>query len=504
TSALLYQVPKAYRTQINDVLLTALVESMAGWMGQRRLLVTLEGHGREEVVADVDLSRTVGWFTTLSPVLLDLGYPQDPGASLRSVKEQMRGIPNRGIGYGLLRYLRADERSEPLRRLPSPEVAFNYLGRFDDAIDAAAFLRPSAGPAGPLRDPRQSRDHLLEVNGLIAGGRLRLTWTYSENLHRRSTLEALSAGFVTCLRAVIAHCTAPGVRGYTPSDFPLAELDPYTLDRLLAGQAVEDLYPLSPLQHGMLFHSADVPGAGVYFRQLCCTLRGDLDVDAFRRACQETLDRHPILRTAFLWRDCPQPLQVVLERAELPMAVEDLGGLDEGAQAERLASLRRADLELGFELATAPLMRLALLRLGEDRHKLVWSFHHLVSDGWSFSLLLAEVFAFYDAFRHDRPFERERPRPFREYIAWLRRQDRAAAERFWRPALAGFPAATPLASDRPPAAVEPRPEEQLHRQVWLPVEDTALLQDWTRRHQLTLNTAVQGAWALLLARESGE
>ncbi|HSF42931.1 MAG TPA: amino acid adenylation domain-containing protein, partial [Thermoanaerobaculia bacterium] len=503
TSALLYGVPRAYRTQINDVLLIALTEAFAGWTGQRRMLVDLEGHGREEIVPDVDLSRTVGWFTTLFPVALDLTGRHDPASALKSVKEQLRRIPRRGIGYGLLRDL-GDERMEPLRRSPSPEVAFNYLGRFDDTIDAAALLRPSGRPAGPLRDPRQARSHLLEIVGLVAGGRLQLTWSYSENLHRRSTIEALAASFVDHLQALVVHCTSSEVRGYTPSDFPLAELDQETLDRLLAGREVEDLYPLSPLQHGMLFHSIDVTGGGVYFRQLCCTLRGDLDVDAFQRACQEAIDRHPILRTAFVWRDCPEPLQLVLERAELPLEVEDLRGLDEGSRAERLASVRRADLERGFELSGAPLMRLVLLRVGEDRHRLIWSFHHLVLDGWSLSLLLTEIFAFYDAFRLGRPMERERPRPFREYITWLRRQDRPAAEQFWRRALAGFPSATPLASDRPAAGAEPRPEEQQDRQVWLPVEATTLLQEWARRHQLTLNTAVQGAWALLLARESGE
>ncbi len=504
TQALLQAVPRAYRTQINDVLLTALVEALAGWTGNRRLLVDLEGHGREEIFADLAVSRTVGWFTTVFPVLLDLDGIVAPGAALKAVKEQLRAIPQRGIGYGLLRSLGSGEEAAALRSAPGAELIFNYLGQFDTVASAEHLFRLASEPAGDVRHPRQPRSHLLEVDGSVAGGRLRLNWTYSENRHRRETVEGLAERFLAALRVLIRHALSQESPEPTPSDFPLAGLDQRGLDRALAvlGGEVEDLYPLSPLQHGMLFHSIDTP-AGAYFRQWGFTLEGDLDLAAFQRACQGAVDHHPVLRTAFLWQGLREPLQAVLRRVWLPVEVHDLRDLTESERRERLAALRREDLARGFDLARAPLMRLTFIRLGPLACRVIWSFHHLVLDGWSFPRLVAEVFALYADARRGVARESEQPRPFRDYISWLRRQDLAAAERFWRRELAGFHTVTPLAADREPrepaaAAGEDRREEPLSAAV------TAALQAWARRHQLTLNTAIQGAWALLLSRYSGE
>ncbi|MEO5728349.1 MAG: condensation domain-containing protein, partial [Byssovorax sp.] len=279
TEALLQRVPQAYHTQINDVLLTALAQTLGGWTGARAVLVDLEGHGRENLFEQVDLSRTVGWFTTIFPVVLRLEEGGGPGAALAAIKEQLRRIPERGIGYGLLRYLREGDVPERLAALPSAEVSFNYLGRFDGALSDASLLRPASESAGPEQDPRQRRAHVLDVGGIIAGGRLRLSWTFDPSVHARSTVEAQSARLIERLRALIAHCLSPDAGGYTPSDFPLAKLGQASVDRLVGnGRGVEDLYRLSPMQQGMLFHALRDPGSGVYVEQLGCAIDGALDV----------------------------------------------------------------------------------------------------------------------------------------------------------------------------------------------------------------------------------
>jgi non-ribosomal peptide synthase protein (TIGR01720 family) len=235
TQTLLQEVPAIYRTQIEDVLLTALVQAFAQWTGERRLLVSLEGRGREVIFPKVDLSRTVGWFTTLSPVLLDLEEAFHPGAALKVVKEQLRHIPNEGIGYGVLRYLSCDVAiAEKLRTLPQAEVLFNYLGQFEQALSESSLFAPSKEPIGLLYSPRGSRSHLLEVNGFVDEDQLHLEWTYSENLHKQVTVERLAKGVVEALRSLIAHCQSPEAGGYTPSDFPLAQLSQEELDKAFA------------------------------------------------------------------------------------------------------------------------------------------------------------------------------------------------------------------------------------------------------------------------------
>jgi amino acid adenylation domain-containing protein/non-ribosomal peptide synthase protein (TIGR01720 family) len=235
TDALLREVPRAYQTQINDVLLTALGQAFVRWTGEPALLIDLEGHGREEIEEDIDLSRTVGWFTTIFPVLLELERDATPAAALKAVKEQVRRIPNQGLGYGALRYLSGDkEVIEKLRRLPQAEVCCNYLGRVDQVVSGPVFFGPAREASGPHRSLRGNRRYLLEINGRLARGQLQYDWTYSERIYRRSTIEGLAQGFIEALRTLIVHCQPLKVGGYTPSDFPKMQLSQQELDDLLA------------------------------------------------------------------------------------------------------------------------------------------------------------------------------------------------------------------------------------------------------------------------------
>jgi non-ribosomal peptide synthase protein (TIGR01720 family) len=213
--------------------LTALAQGFARWTGARSLLIDMEGHGREEIIVDVDLWRTVGWFTTHFPVLLDLGTSGDPSAALKVIKEQLRAVPSRGIGYGVLRYLsREEEIVERLRAAPQPEVSFNYLGQFDQALPETSPFRPAGESIGPLQSPRGERSHSLYFSGNVAGGQLRLTCVYSRNLYRRATIEVLTGNIAEALRSIISHCNSAEAGGFTPSDFTLARLDERKLDRI--------------------------------------------------------------------------------------------------------------------------------------------------------------------------------------------------------------------------------------------------------------------------------
>ena len=234
TDALLHRVPAVYRTKINDALLTAFVQAFALWVGTPSLLVDLEGHGREDILENVNLSRTVGWFTTVFPVHLRLESAANPGDALKFIKEQFRQIPNRGIGYGLLRYLGADaEIAEKLRKLPWAEVSFNYLGQFDQTLPELSLFGMAEESSGPAHSLRNRRNYLIEVNALVAGGQLRSEWIYSKNLHSRATIEKLARSFTEMLQRLVAHCQSVETGEYTPSDFPLAQLDSHKLSKVL-------------------------------------------------------------------------------------------------------------------------------------------------------------------------------------------------------------------------------------------------------------------------------
>jgi amino acid adenylation domain-containing protein len=267
---------------------------------------------------------------------------------------------------------------------------------------------------------------------------------------------------------------------------------------------VEDAYPLSPMQQGMLFHALSAPGSGAYFEQLTCELAGDLDVTLFERAWRQVLARHPALRSAFDWESMDEPVQVVIQQPDLPFEQQDWRGLDAGEQRSRLRSTLAADQARGFDLAAAPLVRIALFQLGERRFRLVWSHHHLILDGWSMPILFREFFTCYRAARAGATAAAlPPPRPYRDYIAWLERQDLAAAAAFWRRQLAGFASPTPIGRGRRAPGDGP-PGAYGERELRLSAVSTAALQALAQRHQVTVNSLLEACWALLLSRHSGE
>ncbi|WP_313053319.1 non-ribosomal peptide synthetase [Pseudomonas lopnurensis] len=493
TCRLLQEVPAAYRSQINDLLLTALARVIARWTGQPDVLVRLEGHGREDLFEDIDLTRTVGWFTSMYPVKLS---PQvELSASIKTIKEQLRAIPNKGIGYGLLRYLGSPEVRKYLEQLPQGEIVFNYLGQFDGNFDDETSL---FAPAKEGRGAGQSEEaplaSVLALDGQVYDGELSLSWTFSREQFDERTIQRLADDYAEELKALIAHCCDEHNRGVTPSDFPLAGLSQAQLDGLpIPAAQIADIYPLSPMQQGMLFHSLYEREGGDYVNQMRVDIDG-LDVERFRQAWQATVDGHEVLRANFI-SDLAQPLQVVRRHVPIPFEVLDWRG--QADLEESLATWAQVDRQKGFELASEPLLRLTVIRTAEHRHHLIYTNHHILIDGWSNSRLLGEVLQRYVGQVPDRQVGR-----YRDYIDWLQRQDPIASKVFWKAQLAELDEPTRLVQ-----AVRSDVGEAIgygdHCLTFEP-EQTRRLEAFARAHHVTVNTLVQSAWLLLLQRYTGE
>jgi non-ribosomal peptide synthase protein (TIGR01720 family) len=498
TQLLLDDVRKAWNARVDELLLTATALSFSEWSGQSTLLLDLEGHGREEFIEGIDVSRTVGWFTTMYPVALRVRPGARAGDAIKGVKEQLRAIPDHGMNYGLLRY-QNPEAQQRLERLPRAELVFLYLGTADQAESGSSLFRQSAESRGPAHALANERPHLMELVAGVGVDQLTVTLTFGGK-HQRETAQTLITGLLESLRVLIRHRPAAAVGRLTPADFPLADVDQQTLERLVEDASqVEDIYPLSPLQQGLLFHSLYDPDSGGYFEQLSSTLEGDLDLEAFQRAWQRVVDRHPALRTSFRYENLDKPLQIVHRNIELPWDVQDWRSWSSVEQGRRLEALLAADRDRGIDLTQAPLIRVSLVRLGERTFQFVWSYSHLLMDGWSGPLIIREVMDLYDGLRRGEPVELPPPRPFRDYIAWHAKQSREAAESYWRKQMAGFTAPTPVGGSMPVNDSPGTGRSYLRRPLPLPPSITDALRSFARRHHLTLNTVLQGAWSLVLA-----
>ncbi len=510
TRQLLQHAPSAYRTQVNDLLLTALARVLCRWSGHESALIQLEGHGRETLFDDIDLTRSVGWFTSAYPLRLTPVHIEEAagqGASIKAIKEQLRGVPHKGLGYGVLRYLADDLIKQTMAALPSAEITFNYLGQFDQSFGSDALFHPLDESAGIAHDPDAPLPNALSVDSQVYGGELVLRWTFSRERHDPHTIRELAEAYLAELQSLVAHCLKDGAGGLTPSDFPLAHLTQPQLDALpVPASAIEDVYPLTPMQEGLLLHTLLEPGTGLYYMQDRYRINSALDPERFAQAWQAVIARHEALRASFCWNVGEDMLQVIHKPGNTPIEYLDWSADPEGEQEPRLQALLKAEREAGFDLLNQAPFHLRLIRVGAERYWFMMSNHHILIDAWCRSLLMNDFFDIYMALGEGREAQLATPPRYRDYIAWLQRQNLNEARQWWQQNLQGFERTTPIPSDRPFMRDHAGHGGMVVGDCYtrLDARDGAQLRELAQAHQLTVNTFAQAAWALVLRRLSGD
>ncbi|HGL4261990.1 non-ribosomal peptide synthetase [Burkholderia dolosa] len=501
TRAALTDAHAAYRTQTIELLAAALALALSGAHGAASCRVELEGHGREALFDDADASRTIGWLTSHYPVVLPV--EANPSDTLCAIKDTLRAVPHKGLGFGVLAHYGDAATRAALAAVPRPRVTFNYLGQFDAPRDAT--LVPRFGGTGVERDPQGPLGNTLAIHAYLDTDRdgartLKLHWVYGAPQFERATIDAYAQRFAAALRELVDACAARVARrggGATPGDFPLAHaagLTQAAIDRApLDWRTIDDVYPLSPMQQGILFHALFAPGQASYVNQLVATATA-LDPDRLAAAFDASIARHDILRTSVM-PDEAAPLQCVHRHARMP--VERLDWRTRGATLDAdFDAWLAADRARGFDWREPPLMRLTLIRVTDDAWRIVWTRHHVLLDGWSTARLLADVLRDYRDPDAVSPFASRPALRYRDFIAWLGTRDRDADERFWTECLARLDAPTLIAertADRADA-------DMVAWRATIDAAATARVAQAARALKLTVNTLVQGAWALALQR----
>ena len=517
TEILLTALPAAVHGGVNDGLLTALGAAVITWCRARgqdtdRVLVGLEGHGREEqVVPGADLSRTVGWFTTMFPVRLDLSgidssevFATGTGRGIdavKAVKEQLLAVPDHGIGYGMLRWI-DDEYRTTLESRPEPQIAFNYLGRVATTSSGSAreagWIPIADIDLGPGTDPAQPAAAAVAVNAVVVdtdtGPMLRTSFTFPTGVLATDEVTDLAQRWRQALIALALDTTVPGAGGHTPSDLSLVPLSQRAIDDLEHRcPGLEDVWPLTPLQSGLLFHAIQADSVDAYTVQLTLHLQGRIDPRRLRDAAAAVVVRHPNLRVAFVL-DEGNPVQVVQRGIELPLREIDLTAVDVAVRDTELDRILSEDRLARFDTAVAPLLRLTLIRMGPDDFRLLFTNHHLLLDGWSAPLLLKELLVLYAGAGDTSVLPP--PHAYRDYLIWLGRQDSDAACSAWSRYLRGVDGPTLVVPGRRGEPVGAVSEETSRT---LGEDRTRQLEAFARTHSLTLNTLVQVAWGIVLA-----
>ncbi|MCE5291049.1 MAG: amino acid adenylation domain-containing protein, partial [Nocardiaceae bacterium] len=514
----LTDLPTRYRGGVNDGLLTALALTMGSYRRARgqawdSTLLQLEGHGREEeVIPGAELSRTVGWFTSVFPVRLDIaGVDLDDalaggaaaGTAIKAIKEQLRNLPDKGLGYGMLRYLNAETESV-LSAYDTGQISFNYLGRVGTEIPAGltdrAFLPVEAGEE--LTDERSSdmpANKTLDINAFVNDtGEMTVDFAYPTGAIDFSTVESIATTWLQALRALATHVDGPEAGGLTPSDVPLAKVSQREISAWEAlYPQLEDIWSLSPLQSGLLFHAILAESSvDVYISQVVLKLTGVVDPARLQKAAQVMVARYPNLRAAYATANDGRPVQLVMDSVDVPWREVDLRG--EADAAMQLQDMIFADRQTWFDPAKPPLIRYTLVRLADDVYELIVAVHHVLIDGWSMPLMLKELLFLYAA--HGDGSVLPAPRSYKTFLEWIDKVDFDASVQAWRAALAGVDEPTTM------VAGDQRREISTLAGEYKWTIDPALatrLTSYASELGVTVNTVIQAVWGILLAKYTG-
>jgi len=482
TSLLLHDVQDTYHTEVSDILLAALTRTLCSWCSSQELVISL------------DTGYTAAGFSSQYPVLLSIRDCTDESRLIRSIKEQLLQVPDKGIGFGVLKYIQ----QEPAFQGERPfELAFHFAGQTDSV---------STGHAA----------YLIAVNSFIKENELYINWTYSSDHFNEATIAALSSSYLDQLQLLIDHCTQLGRLGSVPTPWSYglpAAVGYKAFEKFLESpvsaddntsrlHAISAIYPLTPLQEGMLFHGLYDRQSAAYIEQFCCELH-DLDVQALQRSWEQLLNRHTILRTGFNYEELPIPVQYVYKTPRIPFEILDQRQLSPEQQEAAIEAYIEQDRERGFNYQEAPLMRITLIQTGERKYYMLWSFHHLLLDGWSVSLVLGELLQQYEYEVKGGTLKKAAEDKYGDYIHYIESRDKWKEQEYWRRYMEGVETATLLpfiktGSNRNKGVGQYREQQlELDRHTTLRITETA------KRYGITVNTLMQGVWALLLHKYTG-
>lgn len=500
TKLLLTEAQKAYNTEINDLLLTALAMTLSNWTGRSKHVISLEGHGREELFDDIEVYRTVGWFTTIFPVKLDLTGVESISEQIKAIKEQVHKIPNKGLGYGVLKYLTGvslpffDERFT---------ITFNYMGQYNNSSieasekDTTTIFDGVPANTGLDIGRRNNSLGVLDFGGEVIEGRLNLSLGYNQNKIVVDVAKELLSNYVENLIEIINHCSRQTYSILTPSDIELVELDQRFLDTLVMEHRIMDIYPLSPMQEGMLYHYLLDYDSQNYFEQVSYRIEGDLNLKRFEEAWNYVIQNNEIFRTVFRWIGTKKPVQIVLQDMYLNISFENLSEVALTEREQKLTDIREKDRQKQFDLAQGPNIRVIVVKLEDYVHEIIWSFHHILIDGWCNRFIMKELFTAYQQLEKGVELYPLNKYKYKNYIRYILQKGEDELYHFWKEYLKNFEFPTALPTDY-------LKKQEIHQvgqaQIHFTYQETENLVEFAKNKNITINSVVQTGLGILFQK----
>ncbi|KOP70464.1 hypothetical protein AMS59_19725, partial [Lysinibacillus sp. FJAT-14745] len=497
TNQLLYKAGKAYNTEINDLLLTALFRAVNQLNRHEIVSVSLEGHGREPIGEPTVIDRTVGWFTSVYPVAAS-GIGKTIREDIRNIKETLRRVPNHGIGYGVLKAF-----GEEVLKGEIPDITFNYLGELYQENQKAGFVMSDI-PHGLDMSEKNKLDTAISINGEVSGKELHMVISYDKSKFNKNYMAELKDIFKLQLVEVIDHCIKIGETQNTASD--LGELkwsdNEFTLIQQRVkeiGCEIERIYPLTALQEGMLYHKMENNLSTSYVVQSVFKTENSLNDKALKESLELLAEKHEILRTSVIYRNVSEPRQTLLRGRLIEYNRVDLSK-EENPQS-KFEEIKKDDVNRGFDLERDSLLRMTVVTLSEMDY-IIMSFHHIIMDGWCMSILMNDLLSYYKHLSDNNNKEefkrniKKNPR-YEEYVHQIQSKDKESCTSYWKELLDGYQEQTEI---RPLGTVDVAEEMVGSVEISLTKEQSDRLEEISGKHHITINTIVEAAWGVVLQK----
>ncbi|WP_046759327.1 condensation domain-containing protein, partial [Kordia jejudonensis] len=506
TQALLKEVHTTYTTEMNDILLSALVQSVTTQFSVDTITIGVEGHGREDIFEEIDISNTVGWFTNVYPLVLKASNENTIPDLIKSTKEQLREVPEKGIGYGILRYMSTDTALQEKLANSTWDIEFNYLGQLDNTLSENTWL--SAANESPGENLHKNTPHKtrLNVNSFIADGELQLSFEYSKKSYNAETIKAIGTAYINVLEAIIAHCVAETAIVKTPSDYELhgkinyKELDTFFETAGKKADQITSVYELSPMQEGMLFHGLYDDDSISYTNQIIMGFPENLNIEIFEKACNHVLKNYSILRSGFYYQNLSTPIQAVYNSVAMPITIVDFTQFSNTEITQKVNTFIAEDQKRKFNFNAPPLMRITLVQLPNGNYTMIWTYHHIILDGWSMPILMNDLLETYENLQQGNSPTAKKEDTYQDYIQYIRAKDTKEEEAYWTNYLAPIEAGILLPFINTKEERNKGIGDFKSDYLSFDASFTTQLKDYCKANHITANTLIQGAWAYLLAQ----
>jgi len=520
TTILIKRAVKYYQCTINDILIAALLISMARWRKETSFCFDLEGHGRELIGDFSGLSNIVGWFTSIFPVSLNISSHYWKGKAnkrsykhlINSIASYMKKVPFKGSSYHILRYMLEKENHhfKKLKSLKKPQLVFNYFGQITKKPRCYTKSPISRSKVLYSKDPLSERNYLLVINALVEDSIFNMDIGYNKKLHRPSTISTFGRNYINAIRSIIESCSQ-----YSVTDFPLlaayTQKDFLNLYRSIINtlpkskcflNEIDAIYPLLPNQEGLLYHTLKEKVSGNYITQVLLKISGDINIDDVKVSVQSMIDESSALRTGFFLGESFAPVQVIRKNVLLPYGEYDISSYSQQKKDMTLKKLLDEKRRNGFKIEQPPLMNVLNFKLNTNSYTVCFTFHHVILDGWSLKSFIEKFIAFFSTKpSHVITFQKDR-KYYNDYVTWMFSRKSKASKKFWENDLKSFNQATRLLIEKDHS----RERQSLnHLETFHMSLGRALSREiiiFSKRNNLTINTVLEATWAILLSKYS--